>query len=270
MTGSGEGGKITKEDVERFLSGGGEAPAAAEPSVPEVIPFSGMRKAVADNMMASLKNAAQLTAFVEIDVTLMVELRDRIREEYKRDASVKISYNDIIICIAARALKHHPIMNSTLVGEEILLHKEVNMGMAVALPEGLIVPVLRDADKKGLLQIAKEARELADKARKGRLEVDEVTGGTFTISNTSMLMVDGFTPHPAPARDGDHRRGAGVKDRPGHGGRRGLQPQVHDHKPHLRPPGGGRRPGPRVPADRGPLPGKTRRWPCAEKGGPHV
>ena len=212
VSGTGENGKITKEDVERFMGGGQDAPAAAEPATPESIPFSGMRKAVADNMMASLKGAAQLTAFVEIDVTRMVALRDRIREEYKRDESVKISYNDIIICLVARALKHHPIMNSTLVGEEILLHKDVHMGMAVALPEGLIVPVLRDADKKGLLQIAKEARELAGKARKGGLEVDQVTGGTFTISNTSMFQVDGFTPILRPPETGIIGVGR-VKDR---------------------------------------------------------
>ena len=212
VTGTGEGGKITKEDVESFLSGGQKPPAASAPAAPDVIPFAGMRKAVADNMMASLANAAQLTAFVEIDVTQMVAFRDRIREEYKRDESVKISYNDIIICLAARALKHHPIMNSTLVGEEILLHKDVNMGMAVALPEGLIVPVLKDADKKGLLQIAREARELAAKARKGQLEVDQVTGGTFTISNTSMFEVDGFTPILRPPETGIIGVGR-VKDR---------------------------------------------------------
>jgi pyruvate dehydrogenase E2 component (dihydrolipoamide acetyltransferase) len=81
-----------------------------------------------------------------------------------------------------------------LVGDEILFHHAVNMGIAVALPDGLIVPVLRDADKKGLLEIAKEARELARKARGGDLTVDEVTGGTFTITNLSMFEVDGFTP----------------------------------------------------------------------------
>ncbi|KIX11126.1 dihydrolipoamide acetyltransferase family protein [Dethiosulfatarculus sandiegensis] len=214
VSGTGENGKITKEDVERFMAGGSAPGAAgsAAPSVPEKIPFSGMRKAVAENMMASLKNAAQLTAFVEIDVTRMAAMRDQIREEFKRDESVKVSYNDILICIVARALKRHPIMNSTLVGEEILLHPDVHMGIAVALPEGLIVPVLKDADKKGLLQIAREARELATKARKGRLEVDQVTGGTFTISNTSMYKVDGFTPILRPPETGILGVGR-VKDR---------------------------------------------------------
>ena len=116
--------------------------------------------------------------------------------------SVRVSYNDIIILAVSRALKRFPIMNSTLVGDEILLHDSVNMGIAVALKEGLIVPVLRDADKKGLLQIAKETRILAVKAREGNLGVDEVTGGTFTITNVSMFQVDGFTPILKPPETG--------------------------------------------------------------------
>lgn len=196
VPGTGEGGKITKEDVERFIKGdqaAGEAEAPAE-AAPSSIPFSGMRRAIADNMQASLANAAQLTAFVEIDVTETARFLDLVREEYKKDDKVRVSYNDIIILAVSRALKKHPIMNSTLVEDEILLHDSVNMGVAVALPEGLIVPVLRDADKMGLLQIAAEARGLAGRARENALTVDEVTGGTFTITNTSMFEVDGFTP----------------------------------------------------------------------------
>ncbi len=176
---------------------------AAEVELPvKSIPFSGMRKSIADNMYASLHNTAQLTMFTEVDVTDMIRFRDAVREEYKKDETVRISYNDIIILATSRALKHHPIMNSTLVGEEILLHDSVNMGVAVALPEGLIVPVLRDADKMGLVQIAAGARELARKAREGSLTVDEVTGGTFTISNVSMFEVDGLTPILKPPETG--------------------------------------------------------------------
>ena len=120
----------------------------------------------------------------------------------KKDETVRISHNDIIILATSRALKQHPIMNSTLVGEEIMLHDSVNMGIAVALPEGLIVPVLQDADKMGLLQIAGRARELARNARAGTLSMDEVTGGTFTISNVSMFQVDGLTPILKPPETG--------------------------------------------------------------------
>jgi pyruvate dehydrogenase E2 component (dihydrolipoamide acetyltransferase) len=145
-------------------------------------------------MHDSLQTTAQLTMFTEVDVTEMIRFLDRLREEYKQDDTVRISYNDIIILSTSRALKRHSNMNSTLVGEEILLHDSVHMGFAVALTEGLIVPVLRDADKKDLFEIASEARELASKAREGTLTVDEVTGGTFTITNLSMFQVDGVTP----------------------------------------------------------------------------
>jgi pyruvate dehydrogenase E2 component (dihydrolipoamide acetyltransferase) len=132
----------------------------------------------------------------------MVRFLDLVREEHKKDETVRVSYNDIIILITSRALKRFPAMNSTLVGEEILIHHGVNMGIAVALPDGLMVPVLHDAHKKGLLQIAKEVRELARKAREGTVTVDEVTGGTFTITNLSMYEVDGFTPILRPPETG--------------------------------------------------------------------
>ncbi|MEA3435984.1 MAG: dihydrolipoamide acetyltransferase family protein [Thermodesulfobacteriota bacterium] len=199
ISGTGEGGKITKEDVNRELETGTSG-AESEPG--QSIPFTGMRKSIADNMHASLQNAAQLTTFTEVDVTGMVDLRDLLLEKYKNDETVKISYNDIIIMATARTLKQFPLMNSALLGEEILLHDRVNIGMAVALPEGLIVPKIRDADKKSLLEIAHESREIAKKSREGTLSVEEVTDGTFTISNVSMLDMDGFTPILNPPETG--------------------------------------------------------------------
>jgi pyruvate dehydrogenase E2 component (dihydrolipoamide acetyltransferase) len=201
ITGTGENGKITKQDVERALAAVKTVPEE-KPSEAKVIPFEGMRRAIADNMQASLQNAAQLTAFTEVDVTEMVRFRDLVREEYKRDDSVKISYNDIIVLATARTLLKHPIMNSTLIGEEILVHDTVHLGIAVALTEGLIVPKLRHAEKKNLLQIAKEVRQLAQKAREGALAIEEVTDGTFTITNVSMLGIDGFTPVLNPPETG--------------------------------------------------------------------
>lgn len=201
ITGTGENGKITKQDVERALAAAKTVPEE-KPYDVKIIPFEGIRKVIADNMQASLHNAAQLTAFTEVDVTEMVRFRDLVREEYKKDGSVKISYNDIIILATARALLQHPIMNSTLIGEEILVHDTVHMGIAVALTEGLIVPKLRHAEKKNLLQIAKEVRQLAQKAREGVLAIEEVTDGTFTITNVSMLGMDGFTPVLNPPETG--------------------------------------------------------------------
>ena len=198
IAGTGEGGKITKQDVERAMEAGIEE----EKKPVQSIAFSGMRRAIAENMHGSLQNTAQLTLFTEVDVTETVRCLDSIREEHKNDETVRISHNDVIILITSRVLTRFPAMNSTLVGEEILLHDAVNMGIAVALPEGLMVPVLHEAHKKGLLQIAKEARGLAQKAREGTLTVDEVTGGTFTLTNLSMFEVDGFTPILRPPETG--------------------------------------------------------------------
>ncbi len=191
IEGTGAGAKITKKDVQRFLDS--DKPAEVAPGVRSMA-FSGMRRSIAENMQASLHSTAQLTLFTEVDVTELIRFRDMLREEYKQDDTVRISNNDTIVMATSRALKQHPIMNSTLVGEEILLHDSVHMGIAVALSEGLIVPVLRDADRKNIFDIASEARELARRAREGALTVDEVTGGTFTISNLSMFQVDGVTP----------------------------------------------------------------------------
>jgi len=199
VMGTGEGGKITKEDIQRIL----EERGGEEEIIPlRSIPFTGMRKSVAENMHASLQGTAQLTVFSEVDVTELMRFRDLLREEFKEDAHMRISYNDMVVFVTSRALKRFPVMNSTLIGDEILLHDSVHMGIAVALPAGLIVPVLRDADQKSLPRIATEARDLARKAREGTLTVDEVTGGTFTITNLSMFEVDGFTPILKPSETG--------------------------------------------------------------------
>jgi pyruvate dehydrogenase E2 component (dihydrolipoamide acetyltransferase) len=201
ITGTGEGGKITREDVERVLDQ--KKPAVAEEVKPvRTILLTGMRKAIADNMHASLQNTAQLSMFTEVDVTESVRFLNLVRDQYKKDESVKVSLNDIIILATSRALKRFPIMNSTQVGDAIILHDRVGMGIAVALPDGLIVPVLRDADQKGLVEIARETRELAGKARNGSLRMDEVTGGTFTITNLSASCVDNFTPILRPPETG--------------------------------------------------------------------
>ena len=202
LTGTGEMGKITREDVAAVLAASQQAPEEEAQAAATAMPYAGMRKAIGDNMLASLRNAAQLTCFAEVDVTGMVRFRDSVRDEYKKDDSVRISFNDIIILAVSRALQHHPIMNSTLADNEIILHEDVNMGIAVALKEGLIVPVLKNAHQKGLVQIGREAKALAKKAHEGALDVDEVSGGTFTISNTSMLAVDGFTPILRPPETG--------------------------------------------------------------------
>lgn len=198
ITGSGEGGKILKVDILRAMQpavGQGGGKTAGGEAKPEIIPFAGMRKIIADNMMASLHNAAQLTVFVECDVTEMTAFRDRVRVRYaKNDAVPRISYNDIIALAVSRMLMQYSYMNSWLTEEGIVMHKQVNLGIAVALDNGLVVPHVKGAEKKSLIELAVEIRNIATRARKGGLTMDELRGSTFTITNVSMLGVDGFTP----------------------------------------------------------------------------
>jgi len=206
ITGSGEGGKILKVDILRAMQPAvdqGGAKAAMSTAEPEIIPFSGIRKIIADNMMASLQNSAQLTVFVECDITEMTAFRDRVRAKYaKREDIPRISYNDIIALAVSRNLMKFPYMNSWLTEEGIVRHKQVNLGIAVALDDGLVVPHIKEAEKKTLTELAVDLRVVAGKARNGGLTMDEIQGGTFTISNVSMLGVDGFTPIINPPEAG--------------------------------------------------------------------
>ncbi|WP_321415766.1 2-oxo acid dehydrogenase subunit E2 [uncultured Desulfobacter sp.] len=202
VPGTGVGAKITKADVLKAVH-----PSAAHLQTGRlipgtVIPMDGMRKVIADNMMASLHNAAQLTVFVEADVTPMVELRDKLRKKHADTDLPRVSYNDIIAYAVCRALKDHPIMNSCLTDAGIELAGNVNLGIAVALEDGLVVPNVKMADVLGLMDIAVRIRELAKKARNNELGMDEIQGGTFTITNVSMIGVDGFTPILNPPETG--------------------------------------------------------------------
>ncbi len=190
LRGTGAGGRITEQDVQAFLDSRSSAPAptGAAPAAARVIPFTGMRQAVAEHMVESLRSMAQLTLNIEVDATELVRLRTQLKAE------LDLTYNDLLVKAVARALRQHPLLNSTLLGDEIHLLEPIHIGVAVALEEGLIVPVLRNADRLTVHQITQEARRLAQGARDGNLSVDEVTGSTFTITNLGAYGVDGFTP----------------------------------------------------------------------------
>ncbi len=197
LTGTGPGGRITREDVQQAIDAAAQAPAevsapaqdqAQEQAQDQSVPLRGMRKVIAERMHKSLTDTAQLTITTEVDVTQLIERREEVRREFNT------TYNDFIIQACAHALLQHPRMNASLEGDAIQLHGAVHVGFAVALDEGLIVPVVHDADKKPLKTIAQEARALAEKARAGRLKLEEVSGGTFTVSNLGMAGVDAFTP----------------------------------------------------------------------------
>jgi pyruvate dehydrogenase E2 component (dihydrolipoamide acetyltransferase) len=194
VNGTGPGGRILQEDVERAIATRREAPAA--PAAGRTIPFKGVRRTIGQRMHESLQTMAQLTITMEVDVTeagrMCQELSARWQAE--PDGGVTLTYTHAIVKATALALAEHPRLNSTLEGDVIRLLDEVNVGVAVALDEGLIVPVVREAVRKPLRQIAVEARELSEKARQGTLTVDEVTGGTFTVTTLGMYDVDVFTP----------------------------------------------------------------------------
>jgi pyruvate dehydrogenase E2 component (dihydrolipoamide acetyltransferase) len=190
IQGTGVGGRITEQNVLDFVGSRSKAPppSAVAPTAVRVIPFTGMRQAVAEHMVESLHAMAQLTLQTEADATELVKLRIQLKAEFD------LTYTDLLVKAVARALRQHPLLNSTLIGDEIHLLEPIHIGIAVALEEGLIVPVLRDADKRTVQEIAQEARRLAQGARDGSLSVDEVTGGTFTITSLGAYGVDGFTP----------------------------------------------------------------------------
>lgn len=192
VTGTGPRGRITREDVQKIIDSGGQAAPpptpAATPAAAEDIPLRGMRKVIAERMHQSLQGSAQLTISTEVDVTQLIDRRQEVRQEFN------VTYTDFIVQACAHALRQHPRMNASLEGNIIHVHGDIHVGLAVALDEGLIVPVVRDVDKKSLKDIAAEAKTLAEKARASQLKLEEVSGGTFTVSNLGMYGVDAFTP----------------------------------------------------------------------------
>ena len=187
IAGSGIGGRITEDDVRAFVEGKAMAPPAATPAA-GALPFSGMRQAIAEQMVESLRTMAQVTLTMEVDATELVKLREQLKAEFD------LTYTDLLVKAVAKTLQRHRLLNATLIGDEIRLLESVHIGVAVALPDGLIVPVVRDADKRTVQEIAAEARRLVQGAREGTLSVDEVTGGTFTITNLGGYGIDAFTP----------------------------------------------------------------------------
>ena len=150
--------------------------------VKERIPLIGMREAIAEHMQRSLATSAQLTMMGEIDMSQTMRLREELVRQ-DESLGVRVSYNDIFIFVCSRALLDNPIINSSLEGNEIVIWESVNVGVAVAIEGGLIVPVVHDADKKSLVEIGRESASLIEKARTGSLSPDDVTGGTFTVTN---------------------------------------------------------------------------------------
>jgi pyruvate dehydrogenase E2 component (dihydrolipoamide acetyltransferase) len=201
VTGSGPSGRVTEDDVKRAAAapaGGTSAPAAAAPPPESVVPvkelvkLSGLRGTIARRMSESAA-IPSVTLSTTADVTEAVAFQRELVGEW-REHRIRPQYQDLVIAAVARALKENPIANAHLVGDEVRILDEINVGIAMAIPEGLLVPVIKNADQKSLLEIAQEVRDLAKKAKSNSLGIDEMTNGTFSITNLSSYNIDVFDP----------------------------------------------------------------------------
>ena len=183
IVGTGEGGRVLLKDVISYAE---KAPAReGSIAVLETIPIVGWRKTMAERMSLSRRELAQVTTIVEVDATEMVSLRTRLKA--LPDAS-DITYTAFVVKAVAEALKKYPIMNSTAEGDTLVLYENRNIGLAVAREKGgLVVPVIRDADKKTLSELAQAIRNITEKAQRNELSTDDIRDGTFTVSNPGMM-----------------------------------------------------------------------------------
>jgi pyruvate dehydrogenase E2 component (dihydrolipoamide acetyltransferase) len=195
VTGTGPSGRITKADVE-----GAAAPAPPVPAVTAAataaaeVPMSGVRAVIARRMHAGHSETAPVTLTMEVDATDLVQVRERLKASLADKLGFNIGYNDLLIKIVARALREFPYMNARLDGDTIHQLDEVHVALAVDTERGLLVPVVRDADRKGIAEFAAELRGVIERVRAGTALPDELSGSTFTITNLGMFEIDAFTP----------------------------------------------------------------------------
>lgn len=201
ISGSGKNGRVTKKDILTFLSKRSTVPAnthktttvsAAQitgPSIPvmegdEIIEMDRMRKMISDHMVMSKHVSPHVTSFVEADVTNIVNWRNKVKDEFFKREGEKITFTPIFVDAVVKAIKDFPMINVSVDGTKIIKRKHINVGMAAALPSGnLIVPVIKDADQKNMMGLTKAVNDLANRARTNNLKPDEISGGTFTLTN---------------------------------------------------------------------------------------
>jgi pyruvate dehydrogenase E2 component (dihydrolipoamide acetyltransferase) len=184
VVGTGAGGLVTEGDVRTFASHGQPPSAREEPENADVIPFTGLRRRIAERLSLSRHTAADVTTVTDVDMTEVAALRKES----------KLSYTAYVVSAAAQALRTFPILNASLVGDQILVKREIHIGVAVALDRGLVVPVVRFADRKSVEEISREIDALAVRAQDGQLTPDDLTGSTFTVTNSGVFGSLLFTP----------------------------------------------------------------------------
>ena len=206
VPGSGAGGRVTKKDILAYIESGAPAAApaaaAAAPAAPaapmsrqpdapafrpgeriERVPMTKMRKIIADHMIESRRTSAHVSSVFEVDVTRLTQLRAKYKKAYEERHGVKLTYTPFFIKAACDGLRAWPILNASVEGDNIVYKKDLNIGVAVALDWGLIVPVVKNADESSIAGLGRKVNDLADRARSKKLNPDEVHGGTFTITN---------------------------------------------------------------------------------------
>ena len=191
--GSGDGGRIIKKDVETYTPFGGAASTFVGTESYTEVPVSQMRKTIARRLVESKNGAPHFYLTVECDMENAISAREAINKAAEKNGEAKISYNDIVIKACASALRKHPKVNSSWLGDKIRYNNHIHIGMAVAVEDGLLVPVIRFTDGKSLSQISAEAKEFGKKAKEKKLQPADWEGNTFTVSNLGMFGIDEFT-----------------------------------------------------------------------------
>lgn len=218
VQGTGMEGRVTRKDIQAIIDNGGQPAAAAPEAAPvvntpvgvpasaavgqspqpvqaaarevpaaagdQIIPVTPIRKTIANRMVQSKHEAPHAWTMVEVDVTKLVAFRNQVKDEFKRKEGVNLTFLPFFIKAVVEALKEYPMINSTWAGDKIIVKKNINISIAVATEDALFVPVIKDADQKSILGIAKSIEDLAAKTRAGKLSVDDMSGGTFTVNNT--------------------------------------------------------------------------------------
>jgi len=185
IKGTGPDGRIVKEDVLKAIE-------KAEQE--KVVPLTRIRKVIKDRLSYSLKTALHVPLTIEVDMTYAIELLKSLGPEIEKTHNIRLSISSLLVKAVAKSLEDHPILNSRLENEHIVISKDINIGVAVAIENGLVVPVIHNANEKSIVEIAKSLKELAEKARKESLTTEESTRGTFTVSNLGMFGIDIFAP----------------------------------------------------------------------------
>ena len=207
VSGTGPEGRVSRTDVYNYARSSGAKASSATSSQSqgvegERIPMKGMRGIIAERMFSSLHEMAQLTLTMDVDMDRVIALREQLKDIGTEEVGAVPGYTDFVIAAVAQALRQHPQVNSQVDGNDVVLLDQINVGMAVAVPDGLVVPVVHGTDYLGLTEIAQETSRLATAAREKKLSLAEMEGGTFSVTALGMFGVDAFTPVINPPNSG--------------------------------------------------------------------